>query len=307
MGSPPPDMPALEQAIVAWATDQPDILSLAVVGSQARPQTARPADAWSDLDLLFFVDDPDHYLGQTEWLTAIAKPRITFTEPTALQIGRERRVIFDGGCEVDFVFLPAHFLDALLTQPDRAALLAEVAPVLQRGCRILLDRDGRLSRVLALVQAIPLERPPLPTASELDELIQDFWYHTVWTARKLRRGELWVAHRSCDGHLKRLLLRLLEVHAQAIRGVDTWHAGRFLNQWADPRALAALPDTFARYDETAVWHALFATMRLFRWLAEETAAQLGVPYPHDADRYATELVRDLAAGAALPLDLPELP
>src|SRR5690606_24449708 len=104
-------MPALEGAIARWAAARPDIQALAVVGSYARAD--HPADPWSDLDLVLFVDDPIPYLESAGWLEAIAPPRITFTEPTALGIGRERRVLFEGGLDVDFTLLPATWLDAL--------------------------------------------------------------------------------------------------------------------------------------------------------------------------------------------------
>jgi len=47
---------------------------------------------------------------------------------------------------------------------------------------------------------------------------------------------------------------------------DTWHEGRLLDQWADPRAVAGLREAYAQYGEADVRRALFATMDLFRWL-----------------------------------------
>ncbi len=93
--------------------------------------------------------------------------------------------------------------------------------------------------------------------------------------------------------MKRLLLQMMEWHAHATRSwdYDTWFQGRFLEEWADPRALAGLRDAFAHYDADDIRRALFATMDLFRWLAMETAERLGYPYPTVGDARATELVR----------------
>ncbi len=63
--------------------------------------------------------------------------------------------------------------------------------------------------------------------------------------------------------------------------------------WADPRAVAGLKSAFAHYDSDDVWRALEATTDLFRWLARETAAKLGLTYPAEADRAATEIVLSL--------------
>jgi len=288
-----PAMPALEGTIARWAAARPDVQALVVVGSYAR--TDSPADPWSDLDLVLFADDPTPYLESTGWLDAIAPPRITFTEPTALGIGRERRVLFEGGLDVDFTLVPATWLDALDPEHGDQALRAAVAPVVARGYRILIDRDGRLSRVLTGLKGASPPSPPLPSPEEMDELIQDFWYHAVWTARKLRRGELWVALRCCDGYMKTLLLRMLEWDAHARDPhVDTWHEGRFLERWADPRTLSHLRSAFSRYDESAVWLALMNTMDLFRGVAGDTCARLGYTYPTEVDRYASRLVEQLA-------------
>jgi aminoglycoside 6-adenylyltransferase len=46
-------------------------------------------------------------------------------------------------------------------------------------------------------------------AAEFAQLTHDFWYHPLWTAKKLRRGEVWIAKQSCDCHLKALTVRLL--------------------------------------------------------------------------------------------------
>ena len=69
--------------------------------------------------------------------------------------------------------------------------------------------------------------------------------------------------------------------------------GRFLEEWADARAVESLPAVFAHYDEDDVWRALMATMELFRWLAIETADLLGYSYPSFGEERTTEFVQGL--------------
>ena len=97
----------------------------------------------------------------------------------------------------------------------------------------------------------------------------------AWTTKKLMR-ELWTAKHCCDVYMKRLLLRMIEWHARATRGwdLDVYHDGRFLEQWADSRVVAELSHAFARYDRDDIGQALFASARLFRRIAEETARRL---------------------------------
>jgi aminoglycoside 6-adenylyltransferase len=101
---------------------------------------------------------------------------------------------------------------------------------------------------------------------------------------------------------------MLEWHARALQGqcYDTWLRGRFLEKWADPRALAQLREAFAHYDEEDIWRALFATMNLFRWLAIEAAERLGHAYPTLGDERASGLVNDMFAGRSIGRKLKEL-
>jgi len=90
-------------------------------------------------------------------------------------------------------------------------------------------------------------------------------------------------------------MRMIEWHARATNGweYDTWHGGRFLEQWADGRVVRDLQGAFAHYDEKDLWRGLFAMMGLFRWVAVETADRRKYPYPASADEHATELVQSL--------------
>ena len=71
--------------------------------------------------------------------------------------------------------------------------------------------------------------------------------------------------------------------------------GRFLEEWADPRAVMELRRAFARYDTDEIRCALAATMDLFRWLSVEAAGQWGYAYPTFGAERATELVGELMA------------
>ena len=277
-------MDELLARFLAWAESRPDIRAIILVGSRARADT--PADEWSDVDLAIAATDPRQYLSNSDWLAEIGPWEIAFLEGNAVGGEVERRVLFADGRDADLVFFPAERLDELTAR-------GPVAEVVRRGARVLLDRDDRLPDILA---RLPTPEPPRPpTAGEFANTVSDFWYHALWAARKLRRGELWIAKECCDVAMKRIVLRTLEWHARA-RGspvTDTWFGGRFLERWADPRALGDLREAFAHYDDNDVRRALLATMRLFRWLGAETAERLELSYPTDVDEHATRRVAAL--------------
>ena len=274
-------MTELEEKITAWAGGERDVRAVALVGSRAR--TDSPADEWSDWDVVIFADDSAALLERDDWVDAFGAVKLTFLEPTAVGGQRERRVLYEDGTDVDFSVVPFE-----LTEHAAAAQVAA------RGIRVLLDKDGELRRRLNEVP--PRQRAPLPTQHELSEVVQDFYYHGIWAAKKLRRGELFTAKQAVDSYMKRLLLRMLEWHAR-VRDpeVDTWHEGRFLESWADPNALEELRLAYARYDEEDVQRALFVTLDLFRRLARETAAARGLTYAGDAEAFGTQMVRELLA------------
>lgn len=276
----------LIQRFVDWALTVPDIRGAVILGSRAR--TNLPADDWSDLDLIFFTTTPQTYLTTTGWIDQLGPYWLMFIEKTADGKGRERRVLFENALDVDFVPIPAEALSS--NAPPDAFLLS----IFHRGYRIVLDKDGDLEKKACSILAIPEETPQPPSADEFLNVVNDFWYHTVWSAKKMRRGELWMALSCVNNYLKWSCIQpVITWHARALRGpdYDTWMNGRFLDQWADPRVVEGLCATYGRYEPDDFWRALFGSMDLFRWLAPETAAKLGYSYPIDAEQRVTEWVK----------------
>jgi aminoglycoside 6-adenylyltransferase len=269
---------ALISRITAWAENRPDIRAVMIQGSRAR--SVMPADEWSDLDLAVMTTAPDFYLDSAEWLSELGRYWLTFTEATA-DGGRERRVLFEDGLDADFSIIPVSGIQQFLI--SGMPLPEDAAYTLRRGIRILSDKDGLLGRLLQLDIKPHIDKPP--SENDYLELVNDFLYHYIWTLKKLRRGELWAAIGCSDAYMKHRLLRMAEWHAHAFHGVsyDTWHQGRYLEKWADPRVLEGLTRSFAHFDPDNIRTALLETYRLFRLLAVEVADKLHYNYPADSD------------------------
>lgn len=259
-----------------WARAQAGVRAALLIGSQARVET--PADEWSDVDIVLFVDDPGSFAAEAAWLSAFGTPELTFLEPAAVGGGPERRVLYDDGLEVDFALFPAAAIDAMTADPEAAAATA-------RGYRVLHDEIG-LESALAGGDAGAGVEPHRDPA----EIVNDFWYHSLWTAKKLRRGEAFSARNCLECRLKGLLLELAGEHAlRRDPGTDTWHRDRFVERWADPRALDALRRPTAG-DPGSIAAALWPLCDAFDEIAAETTA----PVPGAAaarDRLAVLLPR----------------
>ncbi|MGL5910324.1 MAG: aminoglycoside 6-adenylyltransferase [Phycicoccus sp.] len=211
--------------------------------------------------------------------------------------GLERRVLFEGYLDVDFSVVERDEFVRMLTQGTSP----EVSDVLARGFRVILDKDG-LERAM-VAGTFTRSGVPTPTEDEYRSLCDDVLYHALWAAKKLRRGELWAARSCVDEYLERRLVQMATWHAVTGRGRhhDTWYEGRFLESWADRRLVTQLSDAFAHYTEADVRRALVATLDLFRWVARETAVNLGYRYPDTADERVTTRIRShLTAQEARP-------
>ncbi len=197
----------LIERLVDWARAEDNLRSAVIIGSRARAD--HPADQWSDLDVLVIArDDPAHagsraYIDRAEWVAQIGAPWLTFAEPSADSRTLERRVLFAGGLDVDFAVFPVEAVQHMLEH----GVPPDALDVFRRGARVLVDKDGWAARILAAAREP--SPPPPPAEGEFLNLVSDFWYHTVWTAKHLRRGELWWAKTGCDDHLKYLLRRML--------------------------------------------------------------------------------------------------
>ena len=235
-GSDGPTADELIERLVFWSESRDDVRGLILVGSRARVDP--PADEWSDVDVAIMTNDPGHYLESGDWLDALGPVDITFVEGTAFGGYFERRLVFVGGLDVDVIVVTPEVLDAGLALPELSELRT-------RGFRVLLDKDGAIGAGMAGLPPLEPPAPVLPSAAEFEQSTSDFWYHTIWAAKKLRRGELWVATTSCNHGLALRLLEAMEWQARATDGRDTWHRGRFVERWADPATLARLPDVFA--------------------------------------------------------------
>jgi len=251
----------------------------ALIGSYARQET--PADDWSDLDLVTAFDDPDRMFADTSWLEAFGEPKIVFAQGLPAFGGRECRAIFADGAMLDMViFATKDFATALYDQ--------EMRKICHRGYQILVDKDGFASS--------PDFDPDQPIPEEsVEEMsrrfvnsVNCFWFHVIWTRKKLRRGEIMQAKGCLDRFMKDLLFDILRMKARLTGGPgsDTWHEARFFERWVAEDDQRELTLTYAHYDVPDIEEALERTMDLFARVAREVAALLPASYPEESEHFA---------------------
>jgi aminoglycoside 6-adenylyltransferase len=278
----------LLENFIEWARTQVDIRAVILAGSTGRKNN--PADEWSDYDLIVVTTDPPQYLTSMDWLVHIGNPWVSVIERTSAGEPFERRVLFEGGFDMDFIIISP---ENILRDFNNKSIVLEI---IQSGRQVLLDKDAILSNLLDL--SLPVQAVTRPSYQTFQEVVNDFWFHVAWTAKKIKRGELWVAKNCCDTYLKNLLLRMIEWEAKSVNGWDfnTWFNGRFLERWALPQTVDELHGVFAIYNAESVWQALQATQVMFRRVAMETASHLGYSYPIVCDEKVSNWITQIRVG-----------
>ncbi len=274
---------SLELQIINWVWEQPAIRALVMVGSRARREF--PADEWSDLDLILFTTDIARFVEEPYWINQFGEVWIQVLQFTRAG-DAEWLVVYAGGFKVDFFFAP-------LSAPLQEMLFtSRFTAVTRRGVCVLVDKDSKTPITIPEERIIEREKP---SETEVTAVTQKFWLYTYRTANMLRRGDLWRAQTILNAELRPALLHMLAWHAQAAHGLalDTWYDGRFLQEWADPRAVAAIPATFSSYETKAMRAALLAMVDLFDWLSRETAELWQYPDPKIAQRPLLAWIRDM--------------
>ena len=119
--------------VTAWATHQPTIAGVALVGSYARGE-ARPD---SDIDVMLLCTEPRGFLTETSWIHCFGEVRTCHTE--AWGVVTSLRVHYTESFEVEFGLTTLAWA-GLPVDPGTQHVVAH-------GMRILWDREGLLGRL----------------------------------------------------------------------------------------------------------------------------------------------------------------
>lgn len=250
-----------------WAEDNNDIRAAFVVGSRARIEY--PADAYSDLDIIFFCVNQSSYIANTAWLNEFGTVwAVNISQKTG--IDPELKIIFEGGYQVDFVIHSASVL--------RQMVLRKHCPTdFLRGAKYIVDKDSVSQYILPSNTISP---PLKPITEELfRQVVNEFWCTALLTAKLILRDALWVA-KDRDADMKSLLLQMIEWHQRVTNGEEhfIWDSGRYISQWASTDIVEDLESAYGRFNKEDSWNALQVTMKLFRRLSSAVADLMNYKY-----------------------------
>jgi aminoglycoside 6-adenylyltransferase len=277
--------------IVGWAAAEELVRAVVLTSTRAAPEAR--TDRFSDYDVVLYVADTAPFAGGAEWLGRFGTVLVSWPDQgTAGGLPFFMRlVIYEDETKVDFTVAPVERLRDIA----RSGVLPDALDV---GYRVLLDKDGHAAALPA--PTFTAHIPPRPSREEFSALVEEFWFESTYVAKNLWRGELLPARHSLESVMKLdLLRRLLEWRVEMDHGwaLRPGAYGRGLRRHLDPATWAELEGTFGGAEPSAGWESLFRTTTLFRRVALEVAAGLGLTYPHHLDERMTAYLRRVEADA----------
>lgn len=268
--------------IEAFVHDANDICFLGLIGSGSNNGNLN--DDYSDIDLVVVSDNYSTYFNTVKWLHSIDEVWMTFTESIPDLNHWERRCIFKNGIDVDFVLV------------DKTKLISDnnEFPVLKEIChttlKVLFD-NGNIIRYFNNIISEKKEFS-FPDEIEYNNVINDFYFHYLWTLKKCLRGEYWIALQCINGYLKQRTLKMLEWYEHSLHGkyYNTFYNGRYLEKWIEKSLIDELKQTFSSYSKESIINALVANKKLFTNIAKETATMNGFSFPEIQEQKLSEWI-----------------
>lgn len=268
--------------IIIFAKENPDIIAIIMIGSHTRK--IKPADIYSDMDLIICTINPDKYINNSNWLNNFGNVVCSFIE-TTFDGEKERRALYDDNRDIDFPIQSLNSEESIdfLKNPN---LLA----VLNKGYRVIYDKTKLIKKNIEI--SLKSKGPVIEnySISEIENLVNDFYYHIIWATKKIKRKELWTGVNCINNYLAKLLLTMIKYYSMICNNhVLDWHGGRFLEDYIPENITLKLKDCFCRYDENEAIRAINAVHDLFTELSKSVYRKCGYKFNNDQVEHIKKL------------------
>jgi hypothetical protein len=185
--------------------------------------------------------------------------------------------LFQGALDFDIVPVTA---GTLVTRAGEPAVAFALGGGFGGGFRTLLDKDGEIAAASASIRQAEAPSPTDIEAGDFLFVVNDLLFQVVWTAKHLRRGEVWAAMDDVGCYMKGRLVQMIEWHTALHEPAASMRTGgRHLEEWAAPWILDRLTATVPAYERGSVARALLSLLDLFGELGRDVAASAHVSYP----------------------------
>lgn len=271
--------------IAKWAAGRRDVGAALLIGSRASPQG--PRDAFSDYDVVLFLDAGSRLAERDDWLETFGVPVIVFHETTEhrAETVPTRLVQFRERHRIDFTLSRMELLRRIVENDGLPDWLAA-------GYSVLADREGFAERLAPPSGMAWVPRPP--SEAEYRALVDEFWWESLYVAKYVGRNELLPARYSLETVLRfRCLVPMLEWYVQLARDWEQSIGvhGSGLRWLLEPEERTMLDRTYAGEKLKQHADALDAMIELFTRAARAVARNRGFEYPLTVERETRALLK----------------
>lgn len=130
------DIRAFLDPFIAWASEQPDVQGVALVGSYARGEARDD----SDIDLVILTEQPQKYLDGVKWTERFGVVEKTHTEDYGKLTSL--RVWYQNGLEVEYGITEPDWASVPLDAGTREVILGGMVVLFERG--MLLSKHAKI-------------------------------------------------------------------------------------------------------------------------------------------------------------------
>ena len=263
---------AQEMLDLILETARADVRIRAVIMNGSRTDPDAPRDPFQDFDIVYLVTDVAPFANNRPWIERFGSQMIVQLPDAMGDAAPEGDSFgylmqFADGNRIDLTLYPV----AKVGEMARDSLSV-----------LLLDKDGVIAPFDPPHAGDYLPKPP--TAKQVDDCCNEFWWVATYVAKGLWRGEIIYAKAMHEVVRSQLMLMLnWYIGVKSGFAASPGKLGKYYPRYLEPALWQQLLDTYAGADINATWDALFTMCDLFRTVALVVAEHFGFAYPRGDD------------------------
>lgn len=275
---------------IKWAVEKEDLTSLMLGGSQAY-KDERAKDSWSDLDLAFCSSDPGFYYHNPGTLREIYPIKLFFqTDFFGIKELPVFRVQFENHLEADISIYSEEMLAPEFPQNSPENLPFRILFMAHSGCKVLIDKKGKLQKWLDYILTIPLPEVKPIKENELNERLKEFSVSLIHTCKKLKRGDRFYVYRETASYLWDQLENLILLYLEAKQGRIMLPKDNLKNFhiWGKDPLLKGIEVLFPSSETISLWSSLYAMLDYMERINQAMAEQAGFQLNREILKFTRE-------------------
>lgn len=277
------------KAIINWSENNKDIRAVLLTSSLVNPLAS--VDDFSDLDIELIFDDNTPYITDRNWVHHFGNPIAMVEEDESCFNDKHamKMVLYEEGVKVDFkLYSTTPFLEEVNQE--------ELPEDWDIGYKVMLDKDGITQHMKKATYRVSIIKKP--TEQRFKQLLNDFWWDTVYVAKSLVRDELFYAKFSSETCIRKdYLIPLIEwyIASQHQWNITTNKYGRFFKKYLNTEMWKKIELTFSGSEINENWNALFAMADVVAQIGRDLAEKLNYDYPVKLEADIRTYLNHLAA------------